>query len=49
MGLDTSAGWIDRETEGQVDRHGDQRCQKTARDGRMEKIGIRPENVGKKN
>jgi hypothetical protein len=37
-----------RETTGQVDRYGDQRCQKTVRGLRMAKINSRPEYMGKK-
>ena len=38
-----------REAKGQGDRRADSRRQKSTRDRRMEKIGIRPENLGKKN
>ena len=38
-----------REAKGQGDRRAVQRRQKSARDRRMGKIGIRPENLGKKN
>ena len=38
---------VDRtETRGRLDRHGYKMCRKTARGRRMEKIGIRQENVG---
>jgi len=37
------------EAKGQVDRRGDQKCQKTARDLNMKKTGITPENPGTTN
>ena len=41
--------WKNREGKGLVDGRGEQRCQKTFLDRRMEKIGLRPESLGKKN
>jgi hypothetical protein len=35
-----------REAKGQMESSDDNRCQKTARDRRIEEIGIRTENLG---
>jgi hypothetical protein len=35
--------------EGQIDRHSNQGRKKSAGDGMTEKIGVRPENLEKKN
>ena len=38
-----------KEAKGQVDKHSNQGCKKSARNGRIERTDIRPENMGKKN